>query len=186
MKPITLILAVTVGVLMTSDIFHAAALRQWDRGNAAEGMRLIRTASRVNPLAFNVRLDQIESLYSGWRSTRNPDFLREIVLLARGLTRDYPGNVQAQGVYASALIYLSTHGGAANLFPLPESLRAIESDPLSVTAIERAMFLLAVKRVYYDTFKDLGVKRSRLTTDRLTMKCELCGRPWLDHKEKSK
>lgn len=184
MKPITLILAVTVGVLMTSDIFHAAALRQWDRGNAAEGMRLIRTASRVNPLAFNVRLDQIESLYSGWRSTRNPDFLREIVLLARGLTLDYPGNIQAQGVYASALIYRMTHGDTdlVQFSPMPEAMQAIERDPLSVTAIERAMFLLAVKRVDYDTFKDLGIKRSRLTTDRLTMKCELCGRPWLEHR----
>jgi len=183
MKPITLILAVAVGLMATSDMLHGSAMRHWRDGKAAIGMNLLVNATRINPFNFNARLDQIESLYAGYRQTRNLEYLREAVLIGRMLTEMYPGNAQGWAVYSSAAIFYATHGGDRwPVYPDQFALHAIELDPLSVTSLERAMFLFAVKRRDYETFKDLGIKRSRLTTERLTMRCELCGRPWLEHK----
>ena len=66
--------------------------------------------------------------------------------------------------------------------PEAEAVYAVTLDPISVTTLERGMFLLAAKRADYETFKALGVARSRLTREPLRMVCELCGRPWLEHK----
>lgn len=185
MRMMTLVLATVTAALMTSDMFHASALRHWNSGQAAIGMNLISTAGRINPLSFNVRIDQIESLYTGFRKTHERTYLAEIVLIARDLAKLYPGNAQAQAIYANALLYARTHG-AGSYPPFIEADSAVAMDPLSVEAIEAEMFLLASARHDLPLFKSLGMRRARLTSEPLIMKCKLCGRPWLEHKEKSK
>ena len=181
MKPITIILAVAAAALLTSDIFHASAMRHWRDGRAAEGMNMLIRASRVNPLAFNVRLDQIESLYAGYRQTKNLDYLREAVVIGKSLTVNYPGSVQGWDIYATAMIHTAVHGGSS-YYPLGEAAKAANMDPISVSAIENLMFLLSAKRGDYELFKTLGIKRSRLTREPLKMVCALCGRGWLEHR----
>lgn len=185
MKTTTLCLAAITAALMTSDMFHASALRHWNDGQAAIGMNLISHAGRINPFSFNVRLDQIESLYAGFRKTHERHYLSEIVMIARDLSELFPGNAQAQAIYADALIYARTHG-AGSYPPFVEAAAAVDMDPLSVAAIEANMFLLASARHDLPLFKSLGMRRARLTSEPLTMKCKLCGRQWLEHKEKSK
>ena len=158
--------------MLASDVTRSIALRG--------DMRLMRLALRLNPYSFETRLDEIESLWDGYRQERKTEYLHEAVLIGRSLTADYPGNTLAWSVYSSALIFESTHGGP----PEAEAaaLRAVALDPISVTTLERGMFLLAAKREDYETFKALGIQRSRLTRDPLLMKCELCGRKWMDHR----
>ena len=183
MKPITLILCVAVGLLATSDMIHGSAMRHWRDGQAGPGMNLLITASRVNPLNFSVRLDQIESLYTGFRQTGNLAYLREAVVIARSLTENYPGNAQGWDIYSTALIHEFVHCGS-DYYPLGEAAKASNMDPISVSSAENMMFLLAASRGDYELFKTIGKKRSRLTQAPLRMRCELCGRPWLDHRRK--
>ncbi len=180
MKYVALALAIVAATLTLADIIRARGLRQWKAGRSQGGIASIRLAERINPLSFDLRLDQIESLFTGYRLTQNAEYLKETGLLGRDLSRLYPGNVQAQGVYAMALVYISTHGG--DYYPLAEALRSVGMDPLSVDALERAMFLVSAKRGDYATFKKLGVARSRLTRQGVVMRCALCGRPWLEHR----
>ena len=143
-------------------------------------MKLMRLAARLNPWSFEVRLDEIESLWDGYRQQRKPEYLHEAVLIARSLTQDYPGNTLGWSVYSSALIFEATHGGSG--VPIDEALHAVRLDPISVTTLERAMFLMAAKRADYGEFKQLGIARSRLTREPLRMVCELCDKPWMNHK----
>lgn len=179
MRFVTMGALMVAAVIAAADIIRGSALAHWQVGQASIGMNLLKASERVNPFSLDVRLDQIESLFTGFRQTHNTQYLTEAALIAGGMVRDYPGNVQARAVHASALIFEATHGG--NGFPLIEALVATRKDPLSVVAIERAMFLISAKRRDYDIFKILGVKRGGLTTERATMRCELCGRHWLKH-----
>lgn len=165
-------LACATALMVASDITRTVALC----GN----MRLMRVAARFNPWGFEVRLDEIESLWNGYRKDSNPLYLHEAVLIGRSLVNDYPGNTLAWSVYSSALIFEATHGGAG--VPEPEAIHAVTLDPISVPTLERAMFLLSAKREDYETFKALGIARSRLTREPLRMACEICGRSWLEHK----
>jgi hypothetical protein len=167
------LLALLTALAVASDITRSIALNG--------DMRLMRLAARLNPLSFEVRLDEIESLWDGYRQGRKPEYLHEAVLIARSLTQDFPGNTLAWSVYSSALIFEATHGGAGT--PEAEAIHAVTLDPISVPNLERAMFLLAARREDYETFKALGIQRSRLTREPLSMRCELCGRAWLDHLE---
>ena len=169
---IALALALLTALATASDITRGMALRG--------DMRLMRLAARLNPWSFETRLDEIESLWDGYRQERKPEYLHEAVLIARSLVQDFPGNTLVWSVYSSALIFEATHGGAG--MPEMEAIHAVTLDPISVTTIERAMFLLTAKRTDYETFKKLGIARSRLTREPLRMTCELCGRPWLEHK----
>ena len=134
MKMMTLCLAAITAAMLTSDMFHASALRHWNDGQAAVGINLISTAGRINPFSFNVRLDQIESLYTGFRKTHERAYISEIVMISRGLAKLYPGNAQAQAVYANAMLYAHAHG-AGGYPPYAETSKAVEMDPLSVAAI---------------------------------------------------
>ncbi len=174
MKSLTGLLALLAAFALASDVTRSIALRG--------DMRLMRLAARLNPYSFEVRLDEIESLWDGYRQERKPEYLHEAVLIAHSLVKDFPGNTLGWSVYSSALIFEATHGGAGT--PEAEAVHAVTLDPISVTTLERAMFLLAARREDYETFKALGVARSRLTREPLRMVCELCGRPWLDHREK--
>ena len=180
MKYAALVLALVAATLTLADIIRARGLRQWKAGRSQDGMASIRLAERINPLSLDLKLDQIESLFTGYRLTKNVEYLKETGLLARDLTRLYPGNVQAQSVYAMSLVYIATHGG--DYYPLAEVLLSVEMDPLSVDAIERAMLLISSKREDYATFKKLGVARSRLTRQGVVMRCALCEHPWLEHR----
>ncbi len=172
MRLLALVLACASWLAVASDITRTAALHG--------DMRLMRLAARLNPWSFEVRLDEIESLWDGYRQERKSEYLHEAVLIARSLTKDFPDNTLGWSVYSSALIFEATHGG--NGFPEIEAMYAIALDPISVTTLERGMFLLAARREDYETFKALGIARSRLTREPLLMKCELCGRPWMNHK----
>ncbi len=167
------LLALLAGLGLASDITRTAALHG--------DMRLMRLAARLNPLSFEVRLDEIESLWDGYRQERKTEYLHEAVLISRSLTKDFPDNTLGWSVYSSALIFEATHGG--NGFPEIEAMYAISIDPISVTTLERGMFLLAARREDYETFKKLGIARSRLTREPLRMVCELCQRPWLEHRK---
>lgn len=180
MKLSALFLAALTGALMLADILHASAIRHWNDGQSVIGMNLIRLAATINPFSVPVRLDQIESLYRGYRQTKSVQYLNEIVRIGRGIRQDYPGSVQAWAVYSGAQIFAATHGGAAANMAVIE--RAIELDPISIPVLERAMFLISAKRGDYQLFKRLGIERSKLTTARLTMRCELCGKHWLEHR----
>lgn len=180
MKYVALALVLAVATLTLADIIRARGLRQWRDGRSQDGMASIRLAERINPISLDLKLDQIESLFTGYRMTKNAEYLKETGLLARDLTRLYPGNVQAQSVYAMSLVYIATHGG--DYYPLAEALLSVKMDPLSVDALESAMFLISSKRVDYSIFKELGVARSRLTRQSVVMRCTLCGHPWLEHK----
>jgi hypothetical protein len=175
-----LALTILTAFATASDIIHAIAMRQWAHGSVASGMDSMRLAARLNPFSFEVRLDEIESLWEGYRQESKLEYLHEAVLISRSLTKDFPGNTLAWSVYSSALIFEATHGGSAA--PIDEALHAVRLDPISVTTAERAMFLMAAKRVDYGEFKQLGIARSRLTREPLRMVCELCGKKWMDHK----
>lgn len=182
MKTATLVLAAVTAVLMTSDMFHAGALRQWRDGNAAQGMHLMILAETINPYSADVHLDEIESLFEGYRSLRDPKFLREAVLIGGKISRDYPGSAQALSLKSLTLIMEAVHG--AGRFPLNEAEAAVIANPLSVTEIERLMFLLSYHGFDYGRFKELGIARGRLTRRGLSMRCDLCGKHWLDHKRR--
>ncbi len=169
---IALALAILTALATASDITRSIALHG--------DMRLMRLAARLNPWSFEVRLDEIESLWDGYRQERKPEYLHEAVLISRSLVKDFPGNTLAWSVYSSALIFEATHGGSG--VPEREAIHAITLDPISVTTIERGMFLLAAKREDYETFKALGIQRSRLVRKPLSMKCELCGKGWMEHR----
>lgn len=181
MRYVSLALALVVVTLTLSDIIHARGLRLWKAGRSQQGMEMLKTSAWLNPLSMDIRIDQIESLFTGYKLTRNIEYLKETELLGRDLMRLYPGSVQARSVYAMTLIYSSVHGGDP-YYPITEALQAVESDPLSVATLERAMLLVSSKRGNYATFKTLGVARSRLTRDGIVMRCALCGRHWLEHK----
>lgn len=172
MRFLALALTALTALAVASDITRVVALHG--------DMRLMRLAARLNPYSFEVRLDEIESLWDGYRQESKPEYLHEAVLIARSLVNDFPGNTLGWSVYSSALIFEATHGGA--VVPEPEAIHAVTLDPISVTTLERAMFLLAAKRTDYETFKALGIARSRLTREPLLMRCELCGRKWMEHK----
>lgn len=159
--------------MLASDITRTAALHG--------DMRLMRLASRLNPYSFEVRLDEIESLWDGYRQEHKLAYLHEANLIAHSLVIDFPSNTLSWSVYSSALIFEDTHGGSG--CPYVPALRAVAFDPISIPTLERAMFLLAVHHENYETFKKLGVARSRLTRDPLRMTCELCGRPWMEHRK---
>jgi len=165
---------------LASDIIRAQAMRCWARDEAAPGMVLMRRAALLNSWSFEIRLDEIESLWDGYRQERKPEYLHEAVLIGRSIVKDFPKNTLGWSVYSSALIFEATHGGDG--MPEAEALRAVRLDPISVTTLERAMFLLAARREDYETFKALGIARSRLTREPLRMSCELCGRPWMEHR----
>ncbi len=171
-RSIALVLTILTAFVVASDITRAIALRG--------DMRLMRLAARLNPYSFEVRLDEIESLWNGYRQERKPEYLHEAVLIGRSLVEDFPDDTLAWSVYSSARIFVATHGGF--VVPEPEAIHAVTLDPISVTTLERAMFLLAAKRTDYETFKALGIARSRLTREPLLMRCELCGRKWMEHK----
>lgn len=173
MRLLVALLASVTTLMLVSDITRSIALRG--------DMRLMSLAMSLNPWSFEVRLDEIESLWDGYRQERNPMYLHEAVLIGRSLTQDYPSNTLAWSVYSSALIFEVTHGGAGT--PEREAIHAATLDPISVPTLERAMFLLAARREDYETFKALGIARSRLTREPLRMKCELCGRPWMEHRK---
>lgn len=181
MRYLALLLSVVALVLTSSDVMRARGLRLWKAGRSQQGMEAIKTAAWLNPASFDIRLDQIESLFTGYRLTHNVEYLKETELLGRDLVRLYPGSVQARAVYAMTLVYSSTHGGSEG-YPIIEALRSVEEDPLSVPCLERAMFLVSVRRGDYELFKRLGVARSRLVKGGVTMKCDLCGKPWLEHR----
>ena len=172
MRLLAALLAILAGLGLASDITRSVALRG--------DMRLMRLAARLNPYSFETRLDEIESLWDGYRQERKPEYLHEAVLIAHSLVKDFPGNTLAWSVYSSALIFEATHGGAGT--PEAEAIHAVTLDPISVPNLERAMFLLAARREDYETFKALGVARSRLTREPLRMTCELCNRPWMEHR----
>lgn len=174
MRLVALVLAALTWLGIASDVTRSIALNR--------DMRLMRRAAALNPWSFEVRLDEIESLWDGYRQERKPEYLHEAVLISRSLTKDFPSNTLGWSVYSSALIFEATHGGSGD--PEPEAIHAVTLDPISVPNLERAMFLLAAKREDYETFKALGIERSRLTQEPLRMVCELCGRPWLAHREK--
>ena len=180
MRTLAALLAFLAAIGLASDIIHAQALRHWTRGEAAPGMLLMRRASVLNPWSFETRLDEIESLWDGYRQERKLEYLHEAILIARSLVNDFPGNTLAWSVYSSALIFEATHGGSGD--PEPEAIHAVALDPISVTTLERAMFLLAARKEDYETFKALGMQRSRLTREPLRMVCELCGKKWMEHK----
>ena len=171
MRLLAALLACVCALMLASDVTRSVALHS--------DMRLMRLALRLNPYSFETRLDEIESLWDGYRQERKPEYLHEAVLIGRSLIADCPQNTLAWSVYSSALIFEATHGGAA--VPIDEALHAVRLDPISVPTIERAMFLLASKRVDYGEFKQLGIARSRLTREPLRMTCELDGRGWLEH-----
>lgn len=177
-KLISLALAILASLGMASDVFRARALREWSLGE--DGAESIRLAATLNPYSFEVRLDEIESLWDGYSKERKLLYLHETVLISRSLVTDYPGNTLGWSVYSSALIFEATHGG--NGFPIDAALTAISLDPISVTTAERAMFLLAAKRKKYETFKSVGIARSRLTREPLRMACELDGKSWMEHR----
>ena len=170
---VSAILTALTALMLASDVTRSIALRR--------DMRLTRVALRLNPYSFEIRLDEIESLWDGYRQDRKPEHLHEAVLISRSLVDDFPDNTLAWSVYSSARIFEATHSGSA-VMPVDEALHAVRLDSISVPTIERAMFLLAAKRYRYETYKVLGIARSRLTREPLRMKCELCGRPWLEHK----
>ena len=172
MRLLALALAILTALALASDVTRSIALHG--------DMRLMRLAARLNPFSFEVRLDEIESLWDGYRQERKTEYLHEAVLIGHSLVKDFPGNTLAWSVYSSALIFEATHGGAGT--PEAEAIHAVTLDPISGPTLERAMFLLAARREDYETFKALGVARSRLTREPLRMVCELCGRPWLEHK----
>ena len=172
MNLLALALACVSWLAVASDVTRTMALRS--------DMRLMRLAARLNPYSFEVRLDEIESLWDGYRQERKPEYLHEAGLIAHSLVIDFPGNALGWSVYSSALIFEATHGGAGT--PEAEAIHAVTLDPISVPNLERAMFLLAARREDYETFKALGIQRSRLTREPLLMKCELCGKPWMEHK----
>ena len=180
MKVITAALASIVGLMLASDITRGSALRHWRNGDAAGGMIRIQTAMRLNPFSLDARLDAIESLWEGYKTVKNPSYLHEASLIAGDIVRDFPGNAQGHAVYSAALIFEATHGGKD--YPILDALTAVCMDPISVNTLERAMFLLAVKRQDLGVFEALGVKRARLTKAGLNMRCELCGKYWLEHK----
>ena len=181
MRTANLILALVAGLLLLADMIHGSAARHWRDGEALIGMNLMRAAERVNPFSVSVRLDQIESLFTGYRKTRDARYLHEAVLISRGILKNYPGNVQANALYATALVLEATHGGSG--YPLTEALWAAKVDPISVDAIDVAIFLISAKRhdSDYHTFKWLGAKRAALTHARMPMRCVLCGKHWLNH-----
>ena len=182
MNIISLALTTITAIMLTADIIRASALRHWRDGQALIGMNLMRVSNRINPYSMDTRLDMIESLYTGYRMNRIPGYLSETVLISKSLVRDYPGSVQAWSIYSGAQVFEATHGGRQDA--LPDALKATRMDPLSVVALERAMFLLTAERGDYELFKTLGVKRAILTSAPIVSKCELCGRAWLAHGEK--
>ena len=143
--------AVIAILMLASDITRAMALRAWSQGRVADGMESMRLAARLNPLSFEVRLDETESLFEGYRQERNPAYLHEAALIGRSLVKDFPGNTLGWAVYSSALIFEATHGGSG--MPEPEAIHAVALDPVSVPTIERAMFLLSARREDYEAFK---------------------------------
>ena len=155
-KIMALALAALTALALASDVMRSIALNG--------DMRLMRLAARLNPYSFEVRLDEIESLWDGYRQERKPEYLHEAVLISRSLVEDFPGNTLAWSVYSSALIFEATHGGVG--MPEAEAVHAVTLDPISVPNLERAMFLLAARRDDYETFKALGIARSRLTRAR--------------------
>lgn len=174
MRFLAIVLACASWLAVASDVTRTVALHR--------DMRLMRLAARLNPWSFEVRLDEIESLWNGYRQERKTEYLHEAVMIARSLVKDFPSNTLGWSVYSSALIFASTHGGYGGLGKT-EAIHAIALDPISVTTLERGMFLLAARREDYETFKKLGIARSRLTREPLRMVCELCQRPWLEHRK---
>ena len=182
MKWIALTLTILSSLLMLADIARGVALRRWKRGDASGGVRAIRLSVLINPSGFDSRQDQIESLFNGYRRTRDTRHLDEAILISRGIMRSYPGSAHARTLYAAALVFRATQGDTAGTHaPFAEAFEAVNHDPLSIPSIERAMFLLASRRENYAEFKRLGMLRAQLAEEPLTMICELCDRPWLEH-----
>ena len=134
-------------------------------------------AGWVDPLSFDVRSNQVEVLLH-----MKPPRLKEAALLARDAAALYPGYIQARAMLATVLVLGEMHGKAVGAREAAEE--ALLADPQSVFALERLMMLLAYRRRPGDMalFRELGIRRARLTREGLRMKCPLCGRHWLAHR----
>ena len=144
-------------------------------------------AQAVDPVSFYVRQAQVEVLL---RISRGADTFRmdEAVLVARATWRLFPGNVEAQSAYATALAMRVLHGAPAGPDLAAEAWAAagdsMDRDPASSNAIDRMMFLLAADRQDLGYFQRLGVRRAQLTGEKagVDMRCRLCEKGWLEHR----
>lgn len=143
----------------------------------------LRAAQDVDPVSFDIRQAQVEVLL-------RMKHLEEAVLVSRDAWVLFRGNAQAQAAYATALVMYTTHeddeGSPFTVRDaLEQSLVAIDRDPSSVAAIDRLMFLLAARGMDLDLFQTLGVHRAKVSgLPGVEMKCRLCGRHWLEHRQK--
>lgn len=181
-KVVAFPVALMVVCMFVSDLFTAIGMRRLSHGDSLNGTKLLAAAERLNPVSFNTKTSEIESLFAFYRGDSEAIHLQEAVRISRELVRLYPGNAQAWGVYATATAMLNTHPAAHPIAAGWVIDKAISMDPISVPLIEDYLFLLAANRYDYAKYVRLGILRTSMTPKRLTMVCPLDGKPWLEHR----
>lgn len=149
-------------------------------GELMSGYGDLDMAESLDPLSFNVRETKIEVLMLTGRR-------EEAVIVARDARSLFPGYFQAQSAYATALAMHTLHGKPEYLAATKrEARKALERDPAGITSIDRLMFLLAAggDDTGLEEFRRLGVYRAEISrTAGVAMRCRLCGRHWLQHRQ---
>lgn len=177
-------MAFVVACMFISDVLCATGMRYLSRGNSVTGTHLLAWAERFNSYSFNLKANEIETLFAFYRGDGDPTHLQEASTIAQDLVRIFPGSAQAAGIFATATTMEWTHMkhpsiiiGYRRIFE-----RAIAMDPISVVLLEDYMFFLAAHRYDYARYRQLGIMRTALTQKRLIMQCALDGKSWLEHK----
>lgn len=180
--------------LLAADYAFTRASALFTKGSP-EAVRYLRVALEAVPAEPVYTAEAVESLWAMWRAGRK-NALQETVFLTRDMAQKHPGNVQAHELYAMALAMMAVHtyprGPAARKnYPAYTMARAeidrvlaMDRDSLKTYEIQAHLGYHFRDEAY---FRDgvAGIARAVALSGKTKaegMVCNLCGKPWKDHR----